>query len=58
MSEIADRSVSQITVRDEKPKHAPDLFEKKLYYEERDFYETRSKNLIGKKCLIKSSNNI
>jgi hypothetical protein len=58
MSEITDRSVSQITVREDKPKTGLDLFEKKIYYEERDFYETRSKNLIGKKCLIKSSNNI
>lgn len=50
--------MSQITVREEKPKGGLDLFEKKVYYEEKDFYETRSKNLIGKKCLIKSSNNI
>ena len=56
-SEITDRSMSQITVREEKNKGL-DLFEKKVYYEDREFYETRSKNLIGKKCLIKSSNNI
>lgn len=34
------------------------MFEKKVFYEEKEYYETRSKNLIGKKCLIKSSNNI
>ena len=35
MSEITDRSVSQMTVREERPKAGLDLFEKKIYYEER-----------------------
>lgn len=35
MSEITDRSVSQITVREDRPKGGLDLFEKKVFYEER-----------------------
>lgn len=55
---ITDRSVSEINIKEEKSKLVLDMFEKKIGYEEKEYYETRSKNLIGKKCLIKSSNNI
>lgn len=51
--------MSELIVKEEKGgSRALDIFERKIGYEEKEFYETRSKNLIGKKCLIKSSNNI
>lgn len=60
MSSITERAPSQLIPAEEKEKEKgkQDLFERKVYYHEKEFYETRSKNLIGKKCLIKCSNNI
>lgn len=35
-----------------------DIFQKKVFYFEKDYFKTKSKNLISKKCLIKNSANI
>lgn len=46
------------SILSENKKQELDIFEKQIFYSERDYLLTRSMNLIGKKCLIKGSNNI